>query len=81
MGHHGARCYRPPALKTVLYGMTTANCCIVVDFAASKPGAPTGPSKWTTTRNDFVFVQTWVMRLANATPPGPATAPLSNWLL
>ena len=31
-------------------GMTTANCCITVDLAASKPGARAGPSTWMTTR-------------------------------
>jgi hypothetical protein len=71
----------PQPAKAVIQGMTTANCCIVVDFAASKPSAPAGPSKWTTNRNASVFVQMWVMRSAKSTAPGPAKVPLSNWLL
>ena len=50
--------------QTVFRGDPTANCCITVDFAASKPGVPAGPIRWMTTRYAPVFVQMWVMRSA-----------------
>ena len=43
--------------QTAFQGMTTANCCVTVDFAALNPGVPAGPSKWMTTRYALVFVQ------------------------
>ena len=67
--------------QTVFQGITTANCCVTVDFAALNPGVPAGPSKWMTTRYALVFVQMWVMRSAKSTALGPATVPLSSWLL
>src|SRR5436853_6888360 len=69
----------PPAAAETrdFQGMMTANCCIAVDFAASKPGAPAGPSTWTTTRYALVLVQMWVMRSAKSAAP----VPVSSWLL
>jgi hypothetical protein len=54
--------------QTAFQGITTANVAA-------------GPSKWMTTRYALVFVQMWVMRSAKSTALGPATVPLSSWLL
>ena len=62
--------------------MTTAKSCISAVFAASKPGASAGPSRWVVTRYLSVLVQMWVMRSAKSSVPGdPRYVPVSFWLL
>ncbi len=36
--------------QTAFQGMTTANCCVTVDFAALNPGVPAVPSATHTAR-------------------------------
>ena len=48
------------------HGMTTANSCINVDFAAANPAAPAGPCDWIVTRYFLVLVQMWVERSAKS---------------
>ena len=43
--------------QTAFQAITTANCCVTVDFAALNPGVPAGPSKRITTGYALVFVQ------------------------